>query len=291
MQIFKDRVAVVTGGASGIGLGLALRFAKEGMKIVIADIEADALSTAAAQLREAGAQVASVRCDVANSAEVEALADTAFSTFGAVHLLCNNAGVASKAAPSWSQTESDWKWVLGVNLWGVIHGIRAFVPRMIDQGSPGHIVNTASLAGLMSMPYGGPYNVSKFGVVALTEALHYELTISGSQLRTSVVCPAWVRTRIMDSERNRPADLASERGPLIDENWAKAFSARVDEGLTSEAVAELVFDAVRDEQLYVWTHPEYRPTIRMRMEYVTEGRNPDIMRMLGRLAEAAGKTE
>jgi NAD(P)-dependent dehydrogenase (short-subunit alcohol dehydrogenase family) len=287
---FKGRVAVITGGASGIGRGLADRFAREGMKIVIGDIEQAALDQAVAELARSGADCAGVRCDVSEYAEVERLANAAYDTFGAVHLLCNNAGVSSQAAPSWAQTEADWKWVLGVNLWGVIHGIRAFVPHMLAQKSEGHIVNTASLSGLLSMPYGAPYNVSKFGVVALTEALHFELAIAQSKLKTSVLCPAWVSTRILDSARNRPPELVNPRQPEIDEAWAQAFRARLAEGLTPETVAERVYEAVRDEQLYIWTHPEYKPAVRVRMEEVVEGRNPDIEKKLGGLGKEAKKS-
>lgn len=290
MRTFKDRVGVITGGASGIGLGMAVRFAREGMRIVLADIDPDALATAVTEVQSIAAEVVGVQCDVSNPAQVQALAQRAFDRFGAVHVLCNNAGVASDAAPSWAQTEEDWKWVLGVNLWGVIHGIRAFVPRMIEQASEGHIVNTASLSGLLSMPYGAPYNVSKFGVVALTEAVHYELAIAGSKLKTSVLCPAWVRTRILDSARNRPPELVNQRAPQIDEAWLRAFRSRLDEGLSTETVAERVFEAVRDEQLYVWTHPEYRPAVRLRMESVLEARNPDLRMMMGGLGADSGKT-
>ena len=290
MKQFAGRTAVVTGGASGIGLALARRFAREGMKIVLADIEAPALDQVVAAMKAGGADVIGVVCDVSNAKSVSALADSAYKTHGAVHLLCNNAGVSSQAAPSWNQTEADWRWVLGVNLGGVIHGIQAFVPRMIAQDSEGHIVNTASLAGLLSMPFGAPYNVSKFGVVALTEALHYELFISQTKLRASVLCPAWVKTRILDSARNRPAELANSSERSIDEEWRKAFEARLQEGLTPETVADRVFEAVRDEQLYVLTHPEYKPALEARHADVAAARNPDIKKMLGGLGEAANKS-
>ncbi len=284
MNQFRDRVAVITGGASGIGRAMADRFAREGMRIVIGDVEVAALDKTVRELKSQRTEAVGVHCDVAELAQVEALAAAAFDNFGAVHILCNNAGVASQAAPCWAQTDADWKWVLGVNLWGVIHGIRAFVPRMLKQGSEGHIVNTASLAGLLSMPYGAPYNVSKFGVVALTEALHYELAISGAKLKASVLCPAWVRTNILDSDRNRPAELGAAGTPEINEEWTKAFRSRLDEGLTAETVAERVFQAVCEEQLYIWTHPEYKPTVQMRMEDIVAGRNPDIRKMMGGLA-------
>jgi NAD(P)-dependent dehydrogenase (short-subunit alcohol dehydrogenase family) len=290
MKDFHGKVAVVTGGASGIGRALAECLAREGMKVVIGDVEQPALDRTVSEMTDDGAEVFGVRCDVRFYEAVQALAARAVQTFGAVHVLCNNAGVASEAAPSWRQTEADWEWVLGVNLWGVIHGIRAFVPRMLEQGEDGHIVNTASLAGLMSMPYGAPYNVSKFGVVALTEALHYEFIVTGAKLRTSVLCPAWVRTRILDSARNRPVELSDARAPAIDEEWSRAFRARLDEGLSPESVAGKVIDAIRDEQLYIWTHPEYRPALETRHADIVAGRNPDVQKMLGGLGEEAKKT-
>lgn len=290
MNEFAGRVAVVTGGASGIGRGMAERFAREGMKVVLADVEADALDQAVVEMAGSGARVIGERCDVANAADVERLADRAYDAFGAVHLLCNNAGVASEAAPSWSQTDADWRWVLGVNLFGVIHGVRSFVPRMIAQDAEGHVVNTASLSGLLSMPFGAPYNVSKFGVVALTEALHYELAVTKSKLGASVLCPAWVRTRILDSSRNRPDRFAAKAEPTIAKAWQAAFRARLSEGLTPAFVAERVFEAVRARQLYIWTHPEYRPAVRARHDDVAEGRNPDVSKMLGGLGEEANQT-
>lgn len=289
MKEFSGKVAVVTGGASGIGRGMAERFAHEGMRVVLADVEVSALQRAVAEMRAAGASIEGVSCDVSERSSVVSLSNTAFDAFGRVDILCNNAGVSSGAAASWQQTESDWKWVLGVNLWGVIHGISVFVPRMIAQGTEGHIVNTSSLSGLLSMPYGAPYNVSKFGVVALTEALHYELIITKSKLRTSVLCPAWVRTAILDAARNRPAELAATAGDTIDPEWSKAFRARLSEGLTPEFVAGRVMEAIRNEQLYIWTHPEYRRAVQLRHEDVLEGRNPDIRKMLGGLGDEAKK--
>jgi NAD(P)-dependent dehydrogenase (short-subunit alcohol dehydrogenase family) len=290
MKDFRGKVAVVTGGASGIGRALAERLAREGMKVVIGDVEQMALDQTVSEMTRDGAEVIGVRCDVRFYEALQALASRAVQTFGGVHVLCNNAGVASEAAPAWRHTEADWEWVLGVNLWGVIHGIRAFVPRMLELGEEGHIVNTASLAGLMSMPFGAPYNVSKFGVVALTEALHYEFIVTGAHLRTSVLCPAWVRTRILDSARNRPAELAGARPPAIGEAWSRAFRARLDEGLSPEFVAGKVVDAIRDEQLYIWTHPEYKPALEARHADVVAGRNPDVQRMLGGLGKEAKKT-
>ena len=208
MKTFRDRVAVVTGGASGIGRALAERFAADGMKVVLADVEEEPLAATAREMTAAGANVLAVRTDVAKAADVEALAERAWSAYGAVHVLCNNAGVGGGGL-SWECSLAEWEWVLGVNLWGVIHGVRTFVPRMLAGGDEGHVVNTASVAGLSTAPGMGSYNVSKFGVVALSEVMHHELTLLGAKLRVSVLCPAWVNTRIADADRNRPAEAAA----------------------------------------------------------------------------------
>lgn len=289
MHTFHDRVAVITGGASGIGRGMAERFARERMKIVLADVEQPAVEFAAAEMRAAGADVIGIRCDVSAYNEVETLANQVFERFPAVHILANNAGVAPNAVPTWALTQADWSWVLGVNLGGVINGVRAFVPRMIKGGDEGHIVNTASLAGLVPGPFNAPYSVSKFGIVALTESVYYELALTGSKLKTSVLCPAWVRTQIIDSARNRPPTLADATPSQIDENVKEAFRARINEGMTPAAVADMVFEAIRNEQLYIWTHPEYKPMVEARMKDVIEGRNPDIEKMIAGIREEAAK--
>ncbi|MBS1873646.1 MAG: SDR family NAD(P)-dependent oxidoreductase [Acidobacteria bacterium] len=285
MNDFRGRVAVVTGGASGIGLALARRFAAEGMKVLIADIEESALNAAVRSLADEGAEAAGERCDVADHAQVETLADSAYSRFGAVHILANNAGVGSAPGAAWRQSHADWKWVLGVNLWGAINGVRAFMPRMIEQDTEGHIVNTASLAGLMAMPFGAPYQVSKFGVVALSESIYYELAATGSKLRVSVLCPAWVKTNILTSMRNRPAELANPEETEIPGEWLQAFSATIDAGLAPETVAGHVMDAIREERLYIWTHPEFKDAVAARHSNIVEGRNPDAARMLAALAK------
>lgn len=276
MRIFRDRVAVVTGGASGIGRALALRFAREGVRMVVGDVEQAAIDRAIEELQEAGVEATGVRCDVAQYEQVEALAAAAYDRFGAVHILCNNAGVNSAPANSWMQSDADWRWVLGVNLWGVIHGIRAFVPRMLKQDTEGHIVNTGSISGLISMPFGGPNNAAKFGVMALSEVLHHELAISGAKLRVSVVCPAWVRTDILDCARHRPSELQNDQPTEVNDLGIQAAVAGIRQGIPPEAVADLVFNAVRDEQFYVWTHPEYKLAVRLRMENILEERNPSL---------------
>jgi NAD(P)-dependent dehydrogenase (short-subunit alcohol dehydrogenase family) len=276
MKEFKGKVAVVTGAASGIGRAIAERLAGEGMKLVLADVEQGSLSKAEAEMKARGASVIAVPTDVSKGKDVEALARKTIDAFGAVHVLCNNAGVAVGGL-CWERTAADWEWGLGVNLWGVIHGIRVFVPIMLGQGTEGHVVNTASMAGLVSMPLSSIYNVSKHGIVTLSETLHHELTLSGAKVRVSVLCPGWVNTQLMDSERNRPAELlndpAQETNPM-----AEAFQGTVRQllatGLTSETVADHVFNAISDEKFYILTHPEMKEAIRTRMETILEERNP-----------------
>ncbi len=203
MQEFRDKVAVVTGGASGIGLAMAERFAREGMKLVLADVEKERLDEVTARFQKDGVEVLGVETDVSDAEQMDALGAATLDAFGAAHIVCNNAGVAS-GGRSWELTTADWRWVIGVNLWGVIHGIRVFAPGLIAQGE-GHIVNTASVAGLLSVPGLGPYSVTKHGVVTLSETLYGELVATGSKVRVSVVCPSWVKTGIFEADRNRPA--------------------------------------------------------------------------------------
>jgi NAD(P)-dependent dehydrogenase (short-subunit alcohol dehydrogenase family) len=206
---FRDRVAVVTGAASGIGLALAERFAAEGMKVVMADIEAGALATASEALRRHAATVLAIRVDVSRPEDVERLADETYRAFGAAHVVCNNAGVGVIGAVH-EHTLEDWQWVINVNLWGVIHGVRAFLPRMLAGGDEGHFVNTASIAGLTTSAFMSVYDVTKHGVVALSESMYKELTTTGAPIGVSVVCPGLINTNIMRSSRNRPESLAEE---------------------------------------------------------------------------------
>jgi NAD(P)-dependent dehydrogenase (short-subunit alcohol dehydrogenase family) len=283
MQELRDRVAVVTGAASGIGRAMATRFAAEGMRVVLADIERDALAVAAKEIEAGGGTVLAVPTDTSKDEEVERLAARTLEAFDAVHVICNNAGVAGTAAPTWQRSLTDWQWVLGVNLWGVIHGIRAFVPRMLAQGTEGHVVNTASMAGLITGPGTSDYGVTKHAVVALSESLHHELAIMGARVRVSVLCPAWVNTRILDSDRNRPAGF--ERAPdaydsLLEgvgptrEQFEAIVRHLVSTGLAPEAVAASVVDAIRAERFYILTHPEWRAHVRTRLETILEDRNP-----------------
>ncbi len=278
MREFRDRVAVVTGAASGIGRGMAERFAAEGMKVVLADIEQGALAQTESEMKAKRATVLAVPTDVSKAGDVEALAEKTIDAFGAVHVLCNNAGVAPPGGPSWERTVADWQWVLGVNLWGVIHGIRAFVPIMLAQDSEGHIVNTASGAGLHSRLWLAIYCVTKHAVVTLSETLYHELTMTGAKVKVSVLCPAYVNTRIADSDRNRLAELRNDparetRSPQ-EEAMEQAFRQLLATGLTPEQVADHVFNAIRDEKFYIITHPETKDRVRARMEDILEERNP-----------------
>jgi NAD(P)-dependent dehydrogenase (short-subunit alcohol dehydrogenase family) len=273
MKEFKGRVAVVTGAASGIGRALAARFADAGMKVVLADVEEGALADAEQALRVRGATVLAVRTDVSRAADVDALAKKTVATFGGVHVVCNNAGVVAGGL-TWDIPLADWEWVLGVNLWGVIHGIRTFLPIMLAQDADGHIVNTASLAGLVSTAFNAIYTISKFGVVALSECLHHELALGGARVKVSVLCPGWVNTRILDAERNRPAGAPARARTPMDEVMEPAVRQLLASGLAPERVAELVFQAIRDERLYVLTHPEMKDLVRTRMEDVLAERNP-----------------
>ncbi|MGB6838431.1 MAG: SDR family NAD(P)-dependent oxidoreductase [Dehalococcoidia bacterium] len=290
MREFRDRVAVVTGAASGIGRAMAGRFAAEGMKVVLADIEEGALAEAEAELKAKSAAVLAVPTDVSKGGDVEALAKKTIDAFGAVHVVCNNAGVAVGGV-SWERTVADWEWGLGVNLWGVIHGIRVFVPIMLGQDTEGHIVNTASMAGLVSLPAMSVYAVSKHGIVTLSEAMHHELALSGAKVKVSVLCPGWVNTRLMDSERNRPSEVLNDPAEKVSDPEREAIEQTVREllvtGLAPEQVADHVVSAIRDEKLYILTHPEWKDMVRTRMEDILEERNP-VFDPAALAGEAAG---
>ena len=268
-----QEVAVITGAASGIGCGLAERFAAEGMRVVIADVEEEPLAELEADLKAKGASVLVVRTDVSNAAEVENLAVRTLDTFGAVHILCNNAGVVC-SRPIWEHTLADWEWVLGVNLWGVIHGIRAFVPRMLAQGDTCHIVNTASILGLVGGGGEGIYKVSKHGVVVLSETLADELAQKGANIQVHVLCPGWVRTGILDSARNRPDTLQNSRVETLPRQetigGSRNVRAEMEAGLSPAEVAEHVYNAIQNGTFYIHTHPEHKAWIRERMDRILE---------------------
>jgi NAD(P)-dependent dehydrogenase (short-subunit alcohol dehydrogenase family) len=275
MKRFAGRVAVVTGAGSGLGRELALRFARAGMKLALADVDETALAKTAADLKAAGTAAIAVRCDVSNGADVEALAARTLDAFGAAHVVCNNAGIAPLGVV-WENTVADWQWTLGVNLWGVIHGVRVFTPILLRQDDEGHIVNTASVAGLIAPPGMGMYNVSKHAVVALSETLHHDLALRGAKVRCSVVCPAYFPSGIAESERSRPAALSEARAKTAEdlERDAKMRKAVQSGRLSAADIANRVFEAVRDERFYVLTHPRILPAVEARMRDILAGRNP-----------------
>lgn len=277
MRNFKDKVAVITGAASGIGRSLAERCAREKMKIVLADVEESALNKTAQELKNAGAAVLAVRTDVSKAADIEVLASKTLEAFGAAHLLFNNAGVGA-GTTVWESAVADWEWVLGVNLWGVIYGVRAFVPVMLKQDEECHIVNTASIAGLTSGAALGAYRVSKHGVVALSETLACELAAIGAKIKVSVLCPGGVNTQIMESARNRPAETqtgaaAESTNPAV-KQMDELLRGLIETGRSPARIAAAVFDAIHGEKFYILTHPEMTPMIQKRMTDILQERNP-----------------
>jgi NAD(P)-dependent dehydrogenase (short-subunit alcohol dehydrogenase family) len=252
VQDLRGKVAVVTGGASGIGYALARSFASEGARVLIGDVEAAALDRAVSELGDSGADIEGVVTDVTDPAQMQALADAAVTRFGGVHLFCNNAGVGGGGL-SWEMPLSTWEWVIGVNLWGVIHGVRAFVPLLIQQ-TEAHIVNTASVAGLVAAPFMGPYNASKHAVVAISETLHHELALSAPQVKVSVLCPGWVITNIAQSARNRPAHL--QEGAAPDPEASALLRGFLEQGLPPDEVAAKALEAIREERFWILTHDE-----------------------------------
>mgnify|MGYP001032756527 CR=1 FL=1 len=279
MKNFQNRVAVITGGASGFGREFANIGARLGLKLVLADVQQDALDKAKAELESQGAQVLAMRCDVRKAEEVQALADATMAKFGAVHLVFNNAGVGTGGL-IWESSQADWEWVLGVNLWGVIHGVRIFTPLMLacaknEADYEGHIVNTASMAGLLNAPTMGVYNVSKHAVVSLSETLYHDLQLVDAPIGASVLCPFFVPTGISQSERNRPEDAqagvatASQRVAKIMTHKA-VMSGKV----TAQQVAEHTFDSIQTGQFYIYSHPEALSGVQTRMEDMTQQRNP-----------------
>ena len=280
MKNFTDKVAVITGGASGLGREFALSAHKLGMKLVLADVQQDALDATTTELEAQGAQVLPMICDVRKSDQVQALADATMARFGAVHLVFNNAGVGSGGL-IWENTEADWEWVLGVNVWGVIHGVRIFTKLMLecakaDPAFEGHIVNTASMAGLLNAPTMGVYNVSKHAVVALSETLYHDLQLVDAPIGASVLCPYFVPTGINQSHRNRPADVAMTEGATVSQRVAQAMTTKaVESGKVSAAdVSQLTFDAIRDGQFYIYSHPGALASVADRMNEIVNQKNP-----------------
>ncbi len=271
MKLGKGNVAVVTGAASGIGLALSKRFASAGLDVVMADLEPETLAGAAVSVRALGGEVVTHQLDVSSAEAVEALAAATFERFGAVHVLCNNAGVGGGGRQA-TLSVAEWMWVLGVNLHGVVHGIASFLPRMVASAEPGHIVNTASMAGHVAAGGMGPYNASKYAVVGLSESLFHEL--NGTPIGVSVLCPGWVKTNIDTSDRNRPAGVP-ERTPAGNDGALSEFiKAAIASGLSPDGVAETVFQAVEANKFWVFTHAEMLPAITARAEGAVAGRNP-----------------
>ena len=268
MEELTGRVAVITGAASGLGRAMAVRMAAEGMRVVLADIEPDPLDAVEQELTDGGTEVVTEVVDVSRSEDIDRLASTAFDRFGAVHVLCNNAGVV-KRARSWDLTLDDWRWVLGVDLWSVIHAVRAFVPRMLQQGEPGHLVNTASMSGLLPIPNLAAYSVAKSAVVALSESLQLDFEAEGAQIGVSVLCPGFIATRITESERNRPDDLGKAASvPAVARTTAGVAST-----MEADEVAGHVVDAIRADRFWILTHDAYREVIRERAAGIgTDGR-------------------
>lgn len=281
MKDFKDKVAVITGAPSGIGKGLAERAAREGMKVVLAGINEANLLKVEQDLKAKGATAISVQTDVSKESDVEALARKTLDAFGSVDLLCNNAGVGG-GTTIWESALEDWQWIIGVNLWGVIYGIRIFVPIMLSQDCECYIVNTASATGLRAPPGMGIYSVTKYGVVALSETLYQELGQRNAKIKVSVLCPSWVRTRVMDAERNRPAEHqvdnpAKRLSPQeIEAVWKEIANANT--VLTPDQVADRTFEAIWSEQFYILTHSDSIPWFRTRAEDILNGRNPEVLR-------------
>jgi len=280
MKEFRGKVAVITGGASGLGREFANTASSLGMKLVLADVQARALEQATDELLAQGAEVLSMVCDVSKGSHVQELADSAIARFGAIHLVFNNAGVGSGGLV-WENSEQDWEWVLGVNLWGVIHGVRVFTRAMLecaalDADYEGHIVNTASMAGLLTPPAMGVYNVSKHAVVALSETLHHDLQLVDAPIKASVLCPYFVPTGIAQSHRNRPEELASGERVTSSQMAAQMMTEKAVESgkVTARDVARITFEAIREGRFYIYSHPQALGAAAERFEAIVKGAPP-----------------
>lgn len=281
MENFAGKVAVITGAGSGFGRDFARLGAQLGMRLVLADVQQDALDQTLAEVSAAGAQAIARRVDVANGDEIDALARATLDAFGGVHLVFNNAGVGGNGGLVWENSERDWQWLLGVNLWGVIHGVRAFTPLMLDAARRdpdyrGHIVNTASMAGLLNPPLMGAYNASKHAVVSLSETLYHDLSLVTRQITCSVLCPYFVPTGIANAQRNRPSELANDEPLTVSQRVARALGEKaVNSGKVSAAqIASQVFDAIRAGQFYICSHPQAIAPVTQRAEDIVTPRNP-----------------
>lgn len=280
VQNVAGKVTVITGGASGIGLAIAHRFAAAGAKIVLADINSQTLETAGAEIAAAGAEVLTVVTDVTRLDQIQALAAQATARFGSIDVVCNNAGIGTTPGPTWSRSLEDWEKILAVNLWSVIYGIRTFVPIMLQQGTEGHIVNTASMAGLISVPFGAPYHATKHAVVAVSESLCYDLQLAGAKVKASVLCPGFVATNIGFS-----GGMPNEELSPLQIQWIEAYQRRITQGIPASEVAERVYQAVIGGQFWILTHPDYKPMVTGRAAQIAAEQNPDVQQVVGRLLE------
>jgi NAD(P)-dependent dehydrogenase (short-subunit alcohol dehydrogenase family) len=274
MNELRGRTAVITGGASGIGLAMARRFGAAGMNLVLADVEQTALDPAVAELTATGIEVIGTNCDVSDLEQIRSLDALARKRFGNVHLLCNNAGVGSGGMISEPDDFDMWEWVINVNLWGVIYGCKVFLPSMLEHGEGAHIVNTASMAGHASAPLMGPYNVSKYGVVALSETLVKEMQMTDSSVGVSVLCPAFVATQIGSSRRNMPDELKEQHGTEAASETQSAIDQLIAAGMPPADVADAVHDAVVDNRFWILTHEDAKPAITARARGIVDGVNP-----------------
>ena len=276
MKDFEGRVAVVTGAASGVGLGLAEAFAASGMKVVLSDIRADALVEAARALREQGASVESVVADVRDPAAVQYLADRTLSVFGAVHVVCNNAGVASSTSLVWEAPLEEWDWHLDVMVKGTVHGLRSFVPILLEQGDEGHVVNTASMGGLITGSSAeAVYMTAKHGVVALTEGLQDQLAAVSDRVKCSVLCPAFVTSNVYDSyEELRPEGVKSHLETEDGRNMVAGMKHFLTSGMPAREAGEVVLQAIRDERFYILTHPDWASMVEGRLRGIIDGTDP-----------------
>ncbi|MCR9159234.1 MAG: SDR family NAD(P)-dependent oxidoreductase [Nannocystaceae bacterium] len=275
MQELAGKVAVITGAGSGLGRAMAHRFGAARMRLVLADIDASRLNAVGGELDDLGVAVVTQVTDVSKASQVHGLADFAYEQFGAVHVLCNNAGVAVVGS-AWECSDADWAWAMGVNFWGVLHGLRAFMPRMLASGEPGHVVNTASAAGILAPPLSSPYVATKHAVVGMTESLYHDLALRSANISCSVLAPGFVKTGIASSESVRPEEhknTGPSTDPLVAE-VGKYYAKEVAQGIRAETVADAVHDAILEERFYIFTHPEMKPAFEDRFSRIVAGTNP-----------------
>ncbi len=275
MQELAGKVAVITGAGSGLGRAMAHRLGAARMRLVLTDIDEARLNAVGGELDDVGVAVVTQVTDVSKQGQVEGLADFAYEQFGGVNVLCNNAGVAV-VGPAWEATEADWAWAIGVNLWGVVHGLRAFLPRMLAAGEPGHVVNTASAAGILAPPLSSPYVATKHAVVGMTESLYHDLALRNANIGCSVLAPGFVKTAIATSESARPDELkntAPPTDPMMAE-VGKYYAREVARGIPAGRVADAVHDAILEKRFYIFTHPEMGKAYEDRFSRLVAGTNP-----------------